>query len=842
MVSKRNSDEEDFVPEPSTSNRPDVPSTINQRPRRQVKHKFIKTGNRPSLTDELYTTLIGPNSPSAPALVPVVERLSDNVSSLAELLAAKEFKSIESMESTTAVATAAASAEEPETVEQQMAEPKSNSKDPAARMQKTLGIPTRRRRGRPARTPNNSPPTEASQSESETNHTSNVEAALESDGHVTAVSAMEDDSIVTIEETDDRFEIDSSAFGGFANAVEVSGPVDYAEEVVIEETVTTTEFDQLSYAVTCDDAVAAAESDIEPIITDEPNDVIDVSDSLSFLNDSDSDNRSIGDAPMPSNENHNENDAFDVDENSGSIILVSPSDPLEEDSIAATEEITSTTFDLKLTDDDTANDGDVEETSLNGPRRRSKRKPKSMSVEVNPVNSEAVDNSIAVMNDVTYYGASESPPKGNTFHESNKKSESTVGSSMLPQNNFVEENLISSSDETTQSESNDQSSRTDAPTQRPRRETAERVNYSVRRNYMPRQSTKSISESTELVRENIDADVDVEAELEKSVIDRRQPLPIEPIFKFNKSEQMRTYQRRQKAKVLKKDSPTPSSSSSSLSSSAPSSTSVQSSPKSERTNAIVQNTEVTIESLPIEELPSRPIVEDVSTDGQIEPTVQKRRSAGRPRKSDARRKPPQQTKLSNSIENIATNIDASIEVVETVEIVASTEQQQVLTPTETHEKIEIEFKTETDEETKVPSERETIEVMPAPAVQSPEEDELVPKVENLAISTNDRAIENDIEVAIDSAMEVTVCKMEVEDEQPNFSHELNNAEQQPLSTASTTDMVDATIAAVDQTPIADDDRMEVDSNSQIVVKEGKYKYISRPRSRSRTPFMCLFKI
>lgn len=837
MVSKRNSDEEDFVPEPSTSNRPEVPSTINQRPRRQVKHKFIKTSsNRPmSLTDELYTALIGPNSPSAPALVPVVERLSNNVANLADLLASKDFELVESAESTVTIK---AAAEVPMTVELPMAELKSNSKEPVTRAPKTLGIPMRRRGGRQTRTSNNLAPPETNETGSEeTNHTSIEMSACETVSQVVEIDSVEDDTIVTIEETDDRFEMDF-------------GPVDFAQEVVIEETVTSMEFGGVG-----DDSVAAAESDAPVACEEVVDDIIDVSDSLSIFNESDdSDSKSVVDVPMPSSPfraGKPENDAIDMDENSGSIILVSPCDPLD-DSIAATEEITCTTFDSHLADDDTANDGDVDETPLNGPRRRSKRKSKSIAVEdgMNPVNNDSIDGMIATVktNDevmsAVNLGNSKSPPKENAFHESNSKSESATGSWILPQNNFVEENVISSSEETTQSESNDrsgafdQSSRLDAPLQRPRREAAERINYSVRRNYVSRQSMKNEIESTDIASDNIDAEVDVEAELEKSVIERPQPQPqppIEPKFKFKKTDQMRTYQRRQKARGAEKESSSPppsSSSSSSLSSSSSAPTSVPSSPKPDpTTNSTAQmievqiavTTEQSIDVVPTEDslscpttgVPQQPPTEvqqlatkvaDASTDSPIELPVPKRRSAGRPRKSDARRKPPQQTKLANSIEIIPTNADALIEAVEKVEIVDSSELEQVLPPVEAHEEIKIEIKADLVEETEVPNESTAAEITQAPSPDSP--DELLPKVENLVISTVEDA-------AID-------CKMEIDEEKPIIPA-LEPSEEVQLQPAPTLsiDMVDASITAVDDAPTANDNGMEIDSNDQTAIKDGE---------------------
>lgn len=841
LISKRNSDEEDFVPEPSTSNRPEVPSTINQRPRRQVKHKFIKTGNRTSLTDELYTTLIGPNSPSAPALIPVVERLSDNVSNFAELLATKEFKLTDSIEM-------------PANVEQEIIELKTNSKDPVNKTQKTLGIPMRRRGGRQTRTSNsfaqideaNQTESENNHTEPETNHTSIEMAPPESVKHVMEMNLLEDDAIVTIEETDDRFEMDSSAFDSISNIVEMSGPVDYAEEVVIEETVTTTEIDQSSFAATCDDTVASIESDIEPIATEEVNDIIDVSDSLSFLNESDeSDSRSIVDVPTPSSPSPaskppGKNDAIDIDENSGSIILVSPSDPLE-NSIAATEEITSTTYELHLADDDTANDGDVDEISLNGPRRRSKRKSKSFAVEENSVNSDAVDCSFAITKSVdvaTFAMQSDNSslsPKRNAHYENNTKSDLAIGPLILPQNNFVVENLIISSEDTTQSELND---RSDAHMQRPRREISERINYSVRRNYVSRQSIKNSSESAGVINDNIDAEVDIELELEKSVIER--PPPIEPKFKFKKTEQLRTYQRRQKSKGTKNEcsSPPSSSSSSSLSSlaSASSSTttsiSAQALPKKEQENLIAQNivisniaTEQLIEStdsIAAEKISTRLTTEDAPTaiDVVIEPIIQKRRLAGRPRKSDARRKPPQQTNPSSSIENIATNIDASIEAVEKVEIVTSSDQEQVLPPIELQEQIQIEFKADLDVETKVPCEPKctATEVTQTSAAPSPDDNELLSKVEDLVISADGKAIANAI-----NAMEVDICKMEIDDEKPSIDTEMNKETQQP-ATICFTDMVDTTIVTVVSVPTVNDSRMEINANDQIAVKEGKNTY------------------
>lgn len=834
------------MPEPSTSHRPEVPSEINQRPRRQVKHKFIKTGNRTSLTDELYTTLIGPNSPSAPALIPVVERLSDNVSSFAELLATKEVKLTESVE---LVVTSRANAESQVTVEQPMAELNSNAKDPVNRAQKTLGIPMRRRAGRQTRTSRSLAQFET---EPESNHTPIASPPpAESVDHALEINSMDDDAIVTIEETDDRFEMNSSAFDGIPNTIALSGPVVFAEEVVIEETVTTTELDQPTFGVTCDDAVTAVESDSEPIITEEVNDVIDVSDSLSFLDDSDdSDSRSVVDAPLPSTPlpPSKPSEENDIDENSGSIILVSPSDPLE-DMIAGAVEITSTTFEPHLVDDDTANDGDVDETPLNGPRRRSKRKSKSFTLEENSVNSNVVACTFAItkpidtMKPASNFGNSTSPSEGNAFYESNTKSVTAIGSSISPPpNNSEEENLISSSEDTTQSESNDRGgSRINASSQRPRRETAERVNYSVRRNYAARQSMKINIESTNVACEDVDVGLDIETELKKSVIERPQPTPIEPKFKFQKTEQLRTYQRRQKTKGTKKESPLPpppssSSSSSSLSSSS-TSASVQSSPKDEQTVILTaQNTaipsvatEQPFDLIPTEIAPSRPIVDDTSTDGQTEPTIPKRRSAGRPRKSDARRKTPQQSKLSNSIENIATNVDGSIEATEMVEIVASSEQEQVLPPQETQKEIQIEFKTDLDDETKVPHDRTVTEVTEAPAaaaaappttaIPSPNEDELMPKVENLVISPNDKAIENAI-----TAMEVDICKMEIDEETPNTDLESNKELQQQPPSACSINSVDAKVEAVVPVPVSNDNRMEDDSNEQITIKKGKDKH------------------
>lgn len=55
-ICKKKSDEEDFVPEPGTSDRQVHPSTIAQRPRRQVKHKFIKCGNNETFIDLLDQT------------------------------------------------------------------------------------------------------------------------------------------------------------------------------------------------------------------------------------------------------------------------------------------------------------------------------------------------------------------------------------------------------------------------------------------------------------------------------------------------------------------------------------------------------------------------------------------------------------------------------------------------------------------------------------------------------------------------------------------------------------------------------------------------------------------
>lgn len=860
------------MPEPSTSNRPEVPSTINQRPRRQVKHKFIKTGNRRSLTDELYTSLIGPNSPSAPALIPVVERLSDNVSNFAELLAAKEFKTTDSTVSVP-MKKSITPADGPATVEHPVAESKLNSKEPVNRSQKTLGIPMRRKGTRQTRTSNSLANSETTDTEPETaNQTPPIASApFRTVDHVVELNSMEYDSIVTIEETDDRFKMDSSDFDGVSTTADVTGPVDFAEEVVIEETVTTTDFDQPSFAVTCDDAAAGAaevvaeESDNEPIVTEEVNDVIDVSDSLSFLNDSDdSDSKSVVDAPLSSspfrtNDASKPNDTIDMDENSGSIILVSPCDPLEV--IAATEEITSTTttFESHLADDDTANDGDVDEIPLNGPRRRSKRKSKSVTPDEAPVNNDIVDCSVVITKSIStnkLFGNAKSSPKENVLPESNTKSETTAESPTLPQNNAAVENVISSSEDTTHSESNDRSgtfdhsSRVDASSQRPRRENAERVNYSVRRNYVSRQSTKNDADSMDVAAtENIDIGVDVEAELEKSVIERPQPQPqpqpIEPKFKFKKTDQMRTYQRRQKARGTKKNSPSSSPPSSSSSSSMPSSssTSLQSSPRNDQTMVTAQDQVVStnvvaeqpIELTPqAEEISTNQIVDDASTtDGQTEPVIPKRRTAGRPRKSDARRKPPQQTKLPNSIEIAAPNIDAStIETIEKVEIVTSCEQiEEELPTTEAHEEIQIEFKAEVDEETEMPNERTAIGVTPdapeasvepeapeapeAPEVTSPEEDDLLPKVENLVISAEDPAI-----VIAINAMEVDICKMEIDEEKPKIDHDPKEEVQHPPSTDLPTDSVQTTIVAVDLAPTANVNCMEINSNDQMAIKEG----------------------
>lgn len=840
VTTKRNSDEEDFVPEPTTSNRPEVPSTINQRPRRQVKHKFIKTGNRRSLTDELYTTLIGPNSPSALALIPVVERLSDNVSNFAELLAAKESKSIES--NTPTMSPKKSPADEPIAVEQSFAEPKTNSKEPTNRAQKTLGIRMRRRGGRQTRTSNNLVDTETIDAAPEANHAQIVLAPPEPANHVVEVIAMEDDSIVTIEEGEDRFQMDVSAFNDIASTVDVSGPVDFAEEVVIEETVETTEFNETS--IVCDDSVAAVatvaadESDGEAVITEEVNDVIDVSDSLSFLNDSDdSDSKSVVDSQRlslsscPTHDAKKENDAIDIDENSGSIILVLPSDPLQE-SIAATEEITSSTFEPNLADDDTANDADVDEVPLNGPRRRSKRKSKSIAVDETPVKSEAVDSSSATpkpvdSQSVNSFGDLNLSAKTDSLIESDIKSEATAESSTLRQNNiFIKEITMSSSEETTQSESNDRPVASDSPlraggaSQRPRREAAERINYSVRRNYMPKQSIKNDVESMDVVSESADTEVDVEAELEKSVIERP---TIEPKFKFKKSEQMRTYQRRLKTKGTKKSSPSSSPPSSSTSVLSSASLSVQSSPKAEQTTPADQN----VDTLPVDierRIDSVPTVEpsnhhqtadDISTDSQLEPTAQKRRSAGRPRKSDTRRKPP--AKAKNSIRNTATNVDASIETAEMVDVVEPKEQRLVSQPytNESHEETQIVL-VDVDVKTEVPIECTTTEEVTGKAPQpSLAEDELLPKVENLLISAVDPALQEAV-----NAMEADICKMEiVEEEEAKEAVELNGESERPTSPIP--EDVTVAVATTDVVSIVCGNRMQVDSHDQTAIKEGK---------------------
>lgn len=775
IAAKRNSDEEDFVPEPSTSNRPDVPSTINQRPRRQVKHKFIKTGNRKSVTDELYTALIGPNSPSAPALVPVVERLSDNISNLAELLAIKELKLIETNNSLPTSTTM------PEIA--------------ATRAQKTLGVPVRRRGERQTRT--------SSSAQFEMNLSS-------SDAPVAmAINTIADNSIVT-----------NDTFDEFPNANDIPESVDYANEVVIEETVMTTEFDHKTFDMTCDDAVetveAAVESDDESIAAEEPNDIIDVSDSLSFLNDSD-DNRSIDDARLPSSQPAdnlpaNENEAIDIDENSGSIIIVSPSDPLD-DNVIAVEVVASTIFESHYADDDTANDGDVDELPLNVPRRRFKRKSKSVTAEENSLNSDAIDGTPFATTSIDSnkpadFSSLNVPVKGNTFYESNINSESTIEPPLMPsQANLTQENLISSSEDTTQSESTDRSGAFDpSVVPRGRRDNAERINYSVRRNYVSKQSLKNNMEFVDAISDNFA--VDFENELEKSVIERPQPPPppaaVEPKFKLKKSEQMRTYQRRQKVRGTKKASPSssaasesPSPSPSSSSSSMQSLMKIEHAPNDVTAQKKINSSEVVAEKptdlTPTIEISNRQKAVETATDDNVEPSISaipKRRSAGRPR-----RKPPQQINLTTSIDSVATNVDETAGTIGQSDIMVK--QDESVPPIEMQADMQIESKAIVDVDmTEVPKECTTTQVMHAPTPLI-EDDELLPKVENLVISADDSA------------------KMEIDEEM--VSDEPKLSDEPPFICSA-----EAMNTTIDRTTATNDNRIEIVPNdANVTVKEGK---------------------
>lgn len=797
LATKRNSDEEDFVPEPSIASRPEVPSTINQRPRRQVKHKFIKSGNRQSITDELYTTLIGPISPSAPALIPVVERLSDKISTFADLMATKENKLTESIEIIQTIDGVPVMIEQSMPIEQTNLN--ANAKE--TRTKRTLGIPVRRRRGRQPRTLIDMAVVDTSQNDkTEINQMPFESTTLESTNQtVEPVHTIQDDSIVTIDETDSPLEL--NAFDGIEN-----GAVDFAEEVVIEETVETSDFDhQTPFDVTCENSLAAEDSSNELVTTTEDvGDIIDVSDSLSFLNDDTDDDRSIPDVEMPSSLLSTHTDEKDVvlDMDENSLILVSPSS-FEETITTVADEMT---FDSHLADDDTANDGDVDEITsvpIDGSRRRSKRKSKSISLKDIPTNDSPASELVATTNDVQ----PSSPQIINLFSDDNISSVSAI-QSPVPAQNF-EEN--STSEETTQSESNDQLSLGEVHAPRSRREKTERVNYfsATRRTYASRHTIKNAAESMSITvpADHIDDSKigDIECEQPKSMIERVQT---EPKFKFKKSEQLRTYERRSKAKQTNPDEHC----------SAPSTSSA-----SDSTTTIASIAEVCVAADQItdahQEMPNcERIGNDSTINGQIDQTPPKRRSAGRPKKSDVRRKQTKQTQLPTHDaidENTATNVDASDEAIVKVDGDASAEQQQqqreVLLRTEMQQNVEI--KIELDENREVPKDLTTSEV---PIATTPEDDVILSKVENLAISSyEDVQVIEDANVATETPMDVDVADVPIgfDEQKPNVEVNMTTEEK---------DMPDASMAFVENVPEASEDRMEIESNHQIVVKEGNF--------------------
>lgn len=324
-IPKCNSDEEDFMPDASTS-KMIIPCIRNQRPKRQVKHKFIKSGNQ--LDDSDTSSLITDISTSTAELVPVVHRLSIHTSDWSNCFANDSHDDkieIKNCKPNVAI---------------ESANDFTKEKSIGQKSKKSLGIPMRRsRRHLPC--------------------ASEIDKSSSTDSY-------------TLNEPNENDPLQSHT---------VHGNDDSSQEIIIEEIVTT-DFDDKSYEMVYveNDNVESNEA-INSIDTTE---VIDLSDSLSFLGSDSEVETSQSTVAQP----------MDMDENSGSIILVS-NEIADSNTLPDSNDITTseTMKSYPINDgnncDSSSSDGE-DETPLN--RRIKKIYRKNGQLQSNCINSDTSTN------------------------------------------------------------------------------------------------------------------------------------------------------------------------------------------------------------------------------------------------------------------------------------------------------------------------------------------------------------------------------------------------------------------------------------------------------------------